>query len=93
MTLTMDKFGRVLIPKALRKMVQIEPGGEVEVEVDSTTHKITLTSKAEAQKPKLTFDSDGFPLIVGGEPYPADFDTVAFLKESYEEYHKSRFGV
>ena len=91
MVLTMDKFGRVLIPKAIRTVLGLYPGKEVEVEICAATSSIEIRPK----KPEITleYDESGFPILVGGDPYPDDFDTVAFLKESYEEYHKDRFGV
>ncbi len=47
MTVKMDKFGRVLIPKAIRKAKGIEPGDELELHTDDErTPYIELRPKA-----------------------------------------------
>lgn len=93
MTLTIDKFGRVLIPKTLRQILGIEPGDELVVEIAPDAPHIKLTAKPKPDDVQVIYTDWGFPVIEGGEPFPDDFDTVTFLKEGYDEYHKSRFGV
>lgn len=93
MTLTIDKFGRVLIPKAIRQSIGLEPGDELIVELTPNTPIVTLTIKPKPSDIEVTYTDWGFPLIEGGGPFKEDFDTVDFLKEGYDEYHKSRFGV
>lgn len=93
MTLTIDKFGRVLIPKHLRQIIGVEPGDELIVEVDNEALQVMLTAKPKPSDIKVVYTDWGFPVIEGGEPFADDFDTVSFLKEGYDEYHKSRFGL
>jgi len=93
MTLTIDKFGRVLIPKTLRQHLMIEPGDELKVEIVPDAPHITLAAKPKPGDVQVVYTDWGFPVIEGGEPFPDNFDTVEYLKEGYDEYHKSRFGV
>lgn len=93
MTLTVDKFGRILIPKTLRQLLMIEPGDELEVDIDTTQPILTLSPKKDADEIRVELTDWGFPILVGGAPYPEDFDPAGYLKEGYEEYHRTRFGV
>lgn len=93
MTLTIDKFGRIVIPKALRKSMNLEPGDELLVELIPDAPMISLTIKPKRSEIKIEYTDWGFPTITGGEPYPEDFDFQNVTKSGYEEYHKTRFGV
>ena len=93
MTLKMDNFGRVLIPKMLRQMLRIEPGGEIFIEINTDKLELLLKPMPATRKDGLTFTSQGLPVLTGGDPFPTDYDTVADIKNDYSQYHSSRFGA
>ncbi|GAA5438290.1 AbrB/MazE/SpoVT family DNA-binding domain-containing protein [Deinococcus aquaticus] len=37
--LEIDRFGRILIPKALRDALALQPGAQLEVELEGGTHR------------------------------------------------------
>ena len=41
-TLTLDKSGRVVLPKAIRDQLQLDPGTELAIEVEAASGSITL---------------------------------------------------
>jgi AbrB family looped-hinge helix DNA binding protein len=95
MTLRIDKFGRVLIPKLMRQSIGLQPGDDIIVEVLENEKSLKLSSKPEPEnlEVRIEYTDWGFPQIVGGAPYPADFDFQNATKNGYDEYHKTRFGV
>jgi len=93
MVLTIDKFGRILIPKVIRQAIGINLGDELIIEIHPDKTMVKLTPKPKESDIKVTYTDWGFPQIEGGEPFPDDFNTADFIKEGYEEYHNSRFGL
>jgi AbrB family looped-hinge helix DNA binding protein len=41
-TLTVDKSGRVVLPKAIRDQLQLDPGTELQIKVETADDTITL---------------------------------------------------
>lgn len=93
MILTVDKFGRVLIPKPIRQALTLEPGSKVEISINSETKSLTMSpAREEEYESKIVYTDWGFPMIETKESLPEDFDTVAFIKGTYEEYFDRKFG-
>ena len=93
MTLKLDNFGRLLIPKLLRQFMGIEQGGKIEVHLDHETKSLTLRPHEPMEyESEVVYDESGFPMIVTKKPFPVDFDTVEFFKETLEEYLNQKFG-
>lgn len=67
MITTMDKAGRIVIPKAMRDVVGLPAGGEVEIDVDDDGHVIVSVP----QVPKRMEIIDGLPVIVADGDMPA----------------------
>lgn len=93
MTLTVDKFGRVLIPKSIRQMLTIEVGSKIDVTINSDVKQLILTPSTEGKyESEIVYNDWGLPVIKTQESLPPDFDTAAFMKETYEEYFDRKFG-
>ncbi len=92
MTLPTDKSGRILIPKIVRKHLNIEPGDEIQLTLNVEDHSVKLTAAPSAQDQILVMTEWGFPIIYTKQTLPADFDTVAFMKETYEEHFRKKLG-
>jgi AbrB family looped-hinge helix DNA binding protein len=63
MRTTIDKAGRLVIPRALRERIGLADGGEVEVELDGATVRIEPISGAE-----LIEDGDRLVIPATGAP-------------------------
>ncbi|MEM9929378.1 MAG: AbrB/MazE/SpoVT family DNA-binding domain-containing protein, partial [Bacteroidota bacterium] len=66
MTLTIDKFGRVLIPKTLRELLTVQPGDKVEVKIDSERPALLISPlPPEPLDYEITYTDWGFPFYFG----------------------------
>ena len=92
MELTIDKFGRVLIPKEIRNLLGLVPGTKVKVEVDKNYGRLSLATDTLPAPQIIEFTDWGFPYVNNGEPDTDEFDTVAFMKETYDEYFMRKLG-
>lgn len=94
MTLTIDKFGRVLIPKLLRQFLNVEPGSQIEVSVDEEAKSIVLHPKSKDEyESEVVFNDWGLPMIETKASLPEGFDTVEFMKTTRQEYLDRKFGL
>jgi bifunctional DNA-binding transcriptional regulator/antitoxin component of YhaV-PrlF toxin-antitoxin module len=57
-TLEVDKFGRVLLPKRLREALHIGPGGKLHAHLDG--ERLTVTPESREATVRM---ENGFPLI------------------------------
>jgi len=95
MTLTIDKFGRVLIPKSLRQHLHVEPGDELQVEIKNETPAIILSCKptqTEEYDAEIIYTDWGLPMIKTSGSFPENYDTVTAIKQNYQEYFDRKFG-
>jgi AbrB family looped-hinge helix DNA binding protein len=91
MTVTIDKFGRVLIPKAIRERLQLTPGAELTLEVhDSHGTAPSIELRHEEAKPPLV--RKGGLLVFTGK-LPDDFDFDEHLKKQREERSRRIMGL
>ena len=78
---TLDRFGRILIPKPVRDRLGLDPGDSLRIEVkgdEVVLHPVRAPSTWEVR--------DGFPIWTG--PVPAEaLDIVAFIRKQREERH------
>ncbi|MBC6993709.1 AbrB/MazE/SpoVT family DNA-binding domain-containing protein [Neolewinella lacunae] len=92
MTLRTDKSGRILLPKLVRKHLGIEPGDEVQLLPNADDHSFQLSAAPSDQDQILVMTEWGFPIVYTKQTLPADFDTVVFTKETYEEHFRKKLG-
>ena len=79
MTVTLDKFGRVLIPKPLRDRLGLAPGAELSLDVATGGDGApALELRAVPDEPLLV--REGGLLVYTGELDPSAHDIVAFIK-------------
>ena len=78
-TTTLDRFGRVLLPKPLRDRVGIRPGDDLRVAVEGG--HLVLEPVREA--PGIEYHN-GIPVLVG-YVVPRDFDWKGLLRRDREE--------
>lgn len=90
MKLRIDKSGRLLIPKPVRAHLRIEPGDEVQLTLNAEEHSVKLTAAPSSQDQILVMTEWGFPIIYTAQSLPEDFDTVAFMKETYEGHFREK---
>lgn len=80
MTVTIDKFGRVLIPKPLRDRLGLAPGTALDLKVRDTDDGIlTLELRPDCENAGLV--REGALLVHHGRFTDPDFDPVQFLRD------------
>ena len=75
----MDKFGRVLIPKAARKKVGLEGGAELDIDVSDGQ----ITIKPAESKGRLV--REGLLLVWDSGAGPSDYDIPALIEQQRNE--------
>ncbi|WP_420458981.1 AbrB/MazE/SpoVT family DNA-binding domain-containing protein [Neolewinella sp.] len=93
MVLTVDKFGRVLIPKKARQALQLDAGSKIELTVDAATKTAQLRPQQEALPPYIAYTDWGWPYLNVEMELPDDFDTVTFIKQTRQEYLDRKLGL
>ncbi len=76
LTLTIDKFGRVVIPREVREALHMKAGTKLEVALETDS---SIVLKVIYEEPEIEY-RNGWPTIKG----PADFDIVETIKEERE---------
>ena len=87
MTTTVDKFGRVLIPKPLRDRLGLTPGTELTLDVhegDDGAPALELRAVEDANDPDSGLIRVGGRLVHKGKLDPAAQDIAAFIKTQRE---------
>ncbi len=91
MEVTIDDYGRIVIPKAVREKLGIEPGTSLEIRVDlgrETGGAITL--KPKGQKPAL--QQKGELLVHSGKLAEDEFDVVEQIRSERRERARRHAG-
>lgn len=81
MTVTIDKFGRVLIPKPLRDQLGLEPGAELSLDINAGDGGPTLELRPEPAGDALSVQ-DGLLVYTGA--VPSAYDAVQALRDERE---------
>jgi AbrB family looped-hinge helix DNA binding protein len=94
MVLTIDKFGRMLIPKKARKALRLKEGMQIEftIDEDAGTAKLKPKRKEKVDESYVTYSEGGWPMLAVDIDLPEDFDTVAFMKQTRQEYLDKKMG-
>jgi AbrB family looped-hinge helix DNA binding protein len=93
MTLTIDKFGRILIPKPLRDRLGLEPGTALAVAVrqeHTPTGEAVIELRTEGGGGALATE-DG--IVVHRGQLSGGFETAAFIRASREARSRSLAGL
>lgn len=80
MKITIDRAGRVVLPKALRDRFHLVPGTELDVRADTDGIRLEV----HGSQPSLV-TRHGVLIHTGGNPEPAEIDIAAFINQSREQ--------
>ena len=84
MDVTIDKFGRIVIPKVVRDSLGLKAGSELQVEItEEETGERTIALRPGQEK-ALLIDEDGL-LVYTGVLKVQDFDVVEHIRVTREE--------
>ena len=95
MVLTVDKFGRVLIPKKARQALRLEAGSKIELTVDEVTGTAALKLQTDEEEGSscIKYAEWGWPYLDVGPPTVESIDTVALIKSTRQDYLDQKFGL
>ena len=93
MEVTIDKFGRILIPKKLRQLLGLQPGQRIILKADKENRKLAVELPVSQDEVEVEITEFGLPIIKNGKPEVKDFDTRAFMKETLMEYLDKKMGL
>lgn len=74
-------------------MLGLEPGQVLKVLVDRYTRKLDIRLPAKAYTINIIVEYSGLPVIQNGPSLEEDFDTVANIKATREEYLDRKMGL
>ncbi len=80
MRTTIDKAGRLVIPRSLRRQVGLEGGAEVELELDGAAVRVTPVAGTELSR-------EGEFLVIPATGIPVD---VEFVRQLLDEERSGR---
>jgi len=87
MTLKLDKLNRIVVPKALRDRLALQPGDELEIFVDGDALTLRPVLPATATRMK-----DGI-LVCSSEVPPAAWDLPAFIEGQRGQRSRELGGI
>ncbi|HLA64141.1 MAG TPA: AbrB/MazE/SpoVT family DNA-binding domain-containing protein [Rhodothermales bacterium] len=91
MTITLDKFGRLLIPKPVRDRLGLKPGDELVLDVrEGGDGAPSLELRPESAEPPLRYEGN---LLVHTGRLPDTFDPDAFARQQREERERKLMGL
>lgn len=79
MTITIDRAGRVVLPKSIRDRFHLTPGTEIELTTDAESIKLSFRDSAPALKLK-----DGLLVHTNSDASPIDLDIANFVSQARE---------
>ena len=95
MTVTIDKFGRVLIPKKVRLRIGLQAGDRLALEVSEAERIVALHPEQSSPKEKVWIETteSGWPIIHYLDGKVRDFDVVEMIREGREERGRKILGL
>ncbi len=95
MTVTIDKFGRVLIPKHVRTRIGLQAGDQLELEVSDAERSVALhpTAGTKTAVTRIEMTDWGWPVLVTDPPMTVDFDVVEMIRQGREERADKVLGL
>ena len=92
MEVTLDQFGRILIPKKLRQLLGLHPGQRLELVTDHSTKTLRLALKPKTI-PTLSYTDSGIPVFAYDSEHTVDFDMVEEMRRDREERDAKNAGL
>jgi AbrB family looped-hinge helix DNA binding protein len=84
MDVTVDEYGRIVIPKSIRDRLGLEAGSSLKLDVDaSEEERESITLRPEGQEPPLRREGD--LLVHTGRLTDENFDVVEQLRAQRDE--------
>lgn len=93
MVLSVDKFGRVLIPKRVRRLLGLQPGTNIELKTNEEEGLLIFRVPKLPAKDEIILTKYGLPIIQNGPVITEDFDTVDFIKSTRAAYLDRKLGL
>lgn len=90
---TIDKFGRILIPKVVREMLSLKAGHQMYLTTNFDKRELIMQVPATNPVQVIERRPSGIPIIHNGEATQADFDVVELIKRNREEYLERKIGM
>lgn len=87
MKTTIDKGGRVVIPKSMRDRHNLEPGTEFDIVDNGDSIELFLPDNRE---PAVLIEEDGFLVIAAGSGPPITVEEDRALRDSFYEARDER---
>lgn len=92
MDVTIDDYGRIVIPKSIRNRLGLESGSSLTLEIaDSDENGESITLRPQGQEPPL--QQKGDLLVHSGRLTDEEFDVVEQLRNQREERARRHAGV
>jgi len=91
MDVTMDDYGRIVIPKSIRDRLGLESGSSLTLEIaDADEHGASITLRPQGQEP--TLQRKGNLLVHTGRLTDEEFDIVEQLRDQRQERAQRHAG-
>ncbi|MEM6396627.1 MAG: AbrB/MazE/SpoVT family DNA-binding domain-containing protein [Bacteroidota bacterium] len=91
MTVKMDKFGRILIPKKMREEMGADSGQKFTISFDGYTGQVYLEPIIK-ENYEIAITDFGLPIIKHKDPRVANIDFVEMIKQDREDRAKKLWG-
>ena len=92
MEVTIDNFGRILIPKNIRKLLGLEPGQKLELIANTESSTLDLVLKPQKNM-ELIISESGIPMFINDSKESLDFDIVELIKANRSERDEKLLGL
>lgn len=85
MTVTIDKFGRILIPKSVRDILGVKSGYDLKLDIDNIRKTVLITPQP-SKNYQVIQNGWGWPIIsFSNKSEPATFSITDLIREAREE--------
>jgi AbrB family looped-hinge helix DNA binding protein len=92
MDVTIDDYGRIVIPKSIRDRLGLESGSSLTLEIKDVGEDVeSITLRPQGQEPSL--QRKGNLLVHTGRLTDEDFDVVEQLRDQREERARRHAGM
>lgn len=93
MEVTIDKFGRILIPKEIRKVLGLQAGQVLSLYTSEENNLLCIQAKIEAEETPIKYTPTGLPYIDNGKSEASSFNTSQFVQETRAQYLNRKLGL
>lgn len=93
MEVTLDKFGRILIPKEIRKVLGLQAGQVLSLYTSEENNLICIQPKIEEAESPIRYTDMGIPYIDNGQASEDELDTSQLVQETRAHYLNRKLGL